>query len=315
MTTPIITPAEALEAAVQILDDEANAVLDRELDFASWAGGDPRGPDAAGINKRYAAKLREHAVAIRALSSRISEPVAVVKPLVWDARGTDFWRAKGTDRVYQIMELADGRVFLTHGPRLYDHTTLEAAKAAAQADYEARILSALTIKPAAQVQAGAYLAASERLEKRARFVYAKPLSYDYTVKSDEATRAEILALTPADAKAALDRRIEKAEKDGAFRALRDTDRLFVNDGKTEDRFVEDMKNACPACGGSGHKDDAAENLARRDAETREKALREAAEVATRFLVGDPAKGIPLRNPMAHEIAAAILALIGGPAHG
>jgi len=40
------------------------------------------------------------------------------------------------------------------------------------------------------------------------------------------------------------------------------------------------------------------------------ALEEAAHKATSFLVGDPANGVPLRNPMAHEIAAAIRALIG-----
>ena len=34
----------------------------------------------------------------------------------------------------------------------------------------------------------------------------------------------------------------------------------------------------------------------------------AAKVATGFLVGDPQAGIPLRNPMGHEIADAIRAL-------
>ena len=38
-------------------------------------------------------------------------------------------------------------------------------------------------------------------------------------------------------------------------------------------------------------------------------MREAAALlATSFLVGDPQNGVPLRNPMAHEIAAAIRAL-------
>lgn len=45
------------------------------------------------------------------------------------------------------------------------------------------------------------------------------------------------------------------------------------------------------------------------AKIRADALREAATKATSFLVGDPKNDIPLRNPMAHEIAAAILALI------
>ena len=42
---------------------------------------------------------------------------------------------------------------------------------------------------------------------------------------------------------------------------------------------------------------------------RAEALEEAAAKATSFLVGDPHNGVPLRNPMAHEIAAAIRALI------
>ena len=41
---------------------------------------------------------------------------------------------------------------------------------------------------------------------------------------------------------------------------------------------------------------------------RNRALEEAAEKAVSFLVGDPTNGVPLRNPMAHEIANAILAL-------
>lgn len=39
-------------------------------------------------------------------------------------------------------------------------------------------------------------------------------------------------------------------------------------------------------------------------------LEAAAGVATSFLVGDPKNGIPLRNPMAHEIADRIRALKG-----
>lgn len=43
-------------------------------------------------------------------------------------------------------------------------------------------------------------------------------------------------------------------------------------------------------------------------EQRNAVLEEAANIATSFLVGDPANGIPLRNPMAHEIADAIRSL-------
>lgn len=44
------------------------------------------------------------------------------------------------------------------------------------------------------------------------------------------------------------------------------------------------------------------------AEAREKAIEECAKVATSFLVGDPRNGIPLRNPMPHEIAERIRSL-------
>jgi hypothetical protein len=43
---------------------------------------------------------------------------------------------------------------------------------------------------------------------------------------------------------------------------------------------------------------------------RREGIEEAAKMATSFLVGDPRNGVPFRNPMAHEIAAAIRALIG-----
>lgn len=43
-------------------------------------------------------------------------------------------------------------------------------------------------------------------------------------------------------------------------------------------------------------------------ECRKMALEEAARKATSFLVGDPANGVPLRSPMASEIASAIRAL-------
>lgn len=50
------------------------------------------------------------------------------------------------------------------------------------------------------------------------------------------------------------------------------------------------------------------------AEAEANALRMAANKAASFLVGDPLNGIQLRNPMAHEIAAAILNMIPKEAH-
>ena len=46
------------------------------------------------------------------------------------------------------------------------------------------------------------------------------------------------------------------------------------------------------------------------AQVRAEALEEAAKLATSFLVGDPKNGVPLRNPLAHEIADAIRAMKG-----
>jgi MoxR-like ATPase len=59
--------------------------------------------------------------------------------------------------------------------------------------------------------------------------------------------------------------------------------------------------------------DADERERKAAAQARREALEEAAKKATSFLVGDPRNGVPLRNPMAHEIAAAIRALIDAPA--
>jgi hypothetical protein len=47
------------------------------------------------------------------------------------------------------------------------------------------------------------------------------------------------------------------------------------------------------------------------AQVRREALEEAAKAATSFLVGDPMNGVPLRSPMAYEIAEAIRSLIQG----
>ena len=45
---------------------------------------------------------------------------------------------------------------------------------------------------------------------------------------------------------------------------------------------------------------------------RDAVLEEAAAKATSFLVGDPANGIPLRNPLAHEVADAIRSMKSKP---
>lgn len=51
-------------------------------------------------------------------------------------------------------------------------------------------------------------------------------------------------------------------------------------------------------------------IAARDARIKAETVEAAAKVATSFLVGDPKNDIPLRSPMAHEIATAIRAMKG-----
>jgi hypothetical protein len=70
----------------------------------------------------------------------------LVKPLVWQQCGTDCLRVNTVFGRYEVMwgKGLDG-TFLDIAGKLLKHDTLEAAKAAAQADYEARILAALDL--------------------------------------------------------------------------------------------------------------------------------------------------------------------------
>lgn len=81
----------------------------------------------------------------QAAALRSAPPVgARVRPLEWHRIGTfggDCYDASATGVVYRIVPKADGTFWLT-APSTTT-ATLEAAKAAAQADYEARILAAL----------------------------------------------------------------------------------------------------------------------------------------------------------------------------
>ncbi len=73
--------------------------------------------------------------------------VVKVKPLVWIDRN-GFWRAvSAIEGVYEILEVSGtyhlSRIVHGHGSSMKPCPTLESAKAAAQADYEARIRGAL----------------------------------------------------------------------------------------------------------------------------------------------------------------------------
>lgn len=74
----------------------------------------------------------------------------------------------------------------------------------------------------------------------------------------------IRALAAQPAQAALDRLIRDAEIRGQAKA----EAIFATSG-AEQAYIDADAVACPACGGSGHQDDAQAALARRDAEVRE----------------------------------------------
>ncbi len=84
-----------------------------------------------------------------------AEPGYVVKPLEWShenatAHVPETWRAKSIGREYDIQRTGDGLfdLWADTGTALSVADTLNAAKAAAQADYEQRILSAISALPA-----------------------------------------------------------------------------------------------------------------------------------------------------------------------
>lgn len=77
-------------------------------------------------------------------------PNVRVKPLVWEAEDglPTCLDANGCDKLYRILVRHDGTAVLRPNASRTcesDHPTLEAAKAAAQADYTARIMSALEV--------------------------------------------------------------------------------------------------------------------------------------------------------------------------
>lgn len=82
-------------------------------------------------------------------SDRINTIPAVqptVKPLVW-VETLDGGETCLTDERYSISYWEGEKLFVDRYTTMRRHPTLEAAKAAAQADYDARILSALNMQP------------------------------------------------------------------------------------------------------------------------------------------------------------------------
>lgn len=138
------------------------------LAFAAWVNCDPKAipPEykqhiceatmvawkrvALAIQGENAVRIIELEAERDALAARVKAlEAATVKPLVWEG---DNWKS----RIRAKTSIGDYVLWWGYGGEkhslryrdeaLTEYTTLEAAKAAAQADYDARILSALTSK-------------------------------------------------------------------------------------------------------------------------------------------------------------------------
>ncbi|MDB6454995.1 hypothetical protein [Falsirhodobacter sp. 20TX0035] len=100
--------------------------------------------DALG-NRRTADMLR--ALVARA-TPEAETPAVRVKALVWYCFGKECERAEsGFGLINVVWGFQDGCAFMMHGAKSQAYPSADAAKAAAQSDYEARILAALEPAP------------------------------------------------------------------------------------------------------------------------------------------------------------------------
>lgn len=143
-----ITTPEAMREAADRLVENLRTFLSHYADKAAWDG--------------YPATLRamiaDAETLRRALPVAEAAPVAVrVKPLEWACVHTyaqDVFDAIGVGMVYRIIP-QDGHFWLTVPAVDNKYPTIDAAKDAANADNEARVLSQIDAVPAAQVRAEA----------------------------------------------------------------------------------------------------------------------------------------------------------------
>lgn len=84
--------------------------------------------------------------AIRALPA--VTPAVKVKPLVWRDDGTNGHETDHAFGFYEVYPSPEGDMLSRDGVDSGVYSSIEAAKAAAQSDYEARIMSALDVMPA-----------------------------------------------------------------------------------------------------------------------------------------------------------------------
>ena len=171
--------------------------------------------DGCNLQQRDGERAADAIEALAAESARLasSEPkCAVVKPLVWV---DDPDPSKGLTRAdgYDIWDFDDGPCLVCNSVVNGSFETIDAAKAAAQADHEARILSAITLRTEAEVHAEAWAAA---IEAAASITDRESYSNNpyVSMRMTDASRA-IRALTQsADISAALDRIKAEARKEG-----------------------------------------------------------------------------------------------------
>lgn len=182
MTDPITTPAQMREAAARLIDDRCADILSKQ---------DGKIPEVDQNLRLMAVFLPDLAAAIRALpvaepctykpsmdpndagecvncgqaagAHKVAEPAPVavrVKPLVWEFHDKcQHYSSVHISGGWTISHLSGGP-FVLHNRYFNDgidraYPTIDAAKDAANADNEARVLSQIDAVPAAQVRAEA----------------------------------------------------------------------------------------------------------------------------------------------------------------
>ena len=113
--------------------------MDAPEEFMLWFRKNYPGPDTI-IHKPDWHAPKIYRAAIHAARADLARPK--VKALVWGPFINDFITARSIVGKYEI-ERDAGHFYLTVGGNITEHPSGEAAKAAAQADYERRILAAL----------------------------------------------------------------------------------------------------------------------------------------------------------------------------
>lgn len=159
--------------------------------------------------------------------------------------------------------------------RALDKAEAERDRLAEQYTTACKIIDRIaTERDAALARAGA---AAVDMRERALVAVSKSDSQEMDICGAAAIAIRIATIPiPTDAQAALDKLLREAEQRGQIKA----GGVFA-DNDPEARYIEDMQNACPACEGSGHKDDAQAVLDKLIADARAEGWRAGMEDAAR----------------------------------